>query len=112
MTRPSAHARRAPGPADTVSGVGPAGGSAAAVELVPSREETMTGPDRITVSEIADLLGVRSATVHQWRFRSERGELEVPFPEPKDKIGIHPRFSRREVIRWAKRTGRWEEDEE
>ena len=59
--------------------------------------------DPVGVPEIADLLGVKPGTVHQWRFRHEHTQ----FPEP-DRHIAHtvPIWDRQTVLKWAKKTGR------
>lgn len=60
--------------------------------------------------EVAELLGVRVETVHQWRFRSKvapETARAAPLPDPEWGIvsGV-PLWTRRQILAWAEETGR------
>ncbi len=60
--------------------------------------------DPVGLSEIAVLLGKAHETLKQW---SSRGVL----PEPAARIGGVPIWSKREIEKWAKKTGRLPADD-
>jgi len=69
-------------------------GRAAAMTLAGKRERRILG-----MAEVADLLGVKLRTVHQWRFR---GVL----PVPDFTVNDSPAWKMDTIQRWAKHTGR------
>lgn len=60
---------------------------------------TKARPSLVGLSEIADLLRVKPATVDQWRFRRV-------LPEPDHVISGTPIWHRETIVAWAVRTGR------
>lgn len=50
--------------------------------------------------EVAELLGVKRETVHQWRFRDL-------MPEADHTVNGKPAWDRSTIERWAKATDRW-----
>lgn len=58
------------------------------------------------VLEIAQALGVATDTVQKWRARFTVELADHPFPEPRWTVGGAPCWDLRDVVRWAKRTGR------
>jgi len=72
----------------------PPHGRATAMTLAGRTELRIVG-----MSEVADLLGVKLRTVHQWRFR---GILPVPDLIVNDS----PAWKSSTIQRWAKHTGR------
>lgn len=67
--------------------------------------------DLVSISDIADLLGVKRETVDLWRVRDRRGRTAVrPMPDP---VVPHdtcrsscPLWSREQILEWAAATGR------
>jgi hypothetical protein len=62
--------------------------------------EHIVGP-----AEIADLLGVHANTINQWKAR------DLDFPMPIRRLRGIDLWDRREVLVWAKRTGRYPRSE-
>jgi len=56
--------------------------------------------------EIAARLGVKRGTANMWHYRSTRGELPHPMPEPQWTVSGQPAWNWPAVQRWAKSTGR------
>lgn len=57
--------------------------------------------------EIAERLGVKRETAGMWHYRSQRGELPVPMPEPRWTVSGGPAWRWSDIEKWARRTGRW-----
>jgi len=53
----------------------------------------------VGIPEIAVLLGVKQATVNQWRYRQN-------LPEPQWTVGGGPAWDRDDILAWAHETGR------
>ena len=62
--------------------------------------------DPVAVKDIAERLGVKAQTVAQWRDRSRRGVLNLPFPEPALTVAERNIWEWPTVVAWAKATGR------
>lgn len=62
--------------------------------------------DPVGVAEIAERLRVQQQTVATWHYRSRRGELEVPMPEPAHTVSRQPCWNWPEIEAWAKASGR------
>jgi hypothetical protein len=58
--------------------------------------EHIVGP-----SEIADLLGVHANTINQWKAR------DLDFPTPIRRLRGIDLWDKRDVLAWARRTGRY-----
>lgn len=56
--------------------------------------------DPVGISEIAERLGVKRATVDMWRFRHHT------LPEPRWIVGGRPAWDWPDILKWAKDTGR------
>lgn len=70
-------------------------------------EEAMELPGRMTMSDIADLAGVRRPVVSVWRSRpSVAGGEVMPFPASVSSVGGVEEFDGDEVVSWLERTGR------
>lgn len=61
----------------------------------------MAEADPVGIVEIAERLGVRRATVDQWRYHETGG-----FPAPKWTVGGRPAWDWSDIKRWAESTGR------
>lgn len=57
----------------------------------------------VGVFEIAVRLGVRQQTVAMWWFRTRRGVLPVPMPQPRWLVSKLPAWDWPEVEAWAKK---------
>lgn len=58
----------------------------------------------VSIPEIADLAGVKVATIELWRHR--RSERKLPWPEEDDAIGPHPIWRLERIRAWLEATGR------
>jgi hypothetical protein len=50
--------------------------------------------------EIAEMLGVDSATVSQWWYRTRKGMLPVPMPEPRWLVSGGPAWDGGDIREW------------
>lgn len=57
--------------------------------------------DLVGCAEIADRLDVQVSTVNQWRYRGV-------MPEPTWKVSNTPIWRWRDILKWAKETGRYD----
>ncbi len=62
--------------------------------------------DLLTTANVADLLGVKPATIRLYRTSSRPGGRyeQHPFPEPDDHVGINPVWMagrKEEILKWA-----------
>lgn len=57
---------------------------------------------------IANLNGVVETTPQQWRQRTQRGEMRVPFPAvDDDRYEDKPQWFLSSIVKWMKRSRRW-----
>lgn len=75
--------------------------SSSATEIPPPRPMTEIF---VSIPEIADLAGVKVATIELWRHR--RSERKLPWPEEDDAIGPHPIWRLERIRAWLEATGR------
>jgi len=73
-------------------------------ELYDDSEPTLA--DLLGPSEVAEWLGVTTNAVAQWRARTRRGQLPVPFPAPATTLSGRDIFDARAVEAWAIETER------
>lgn len=62
--------------------------------------------DPVGLVEIAASLGVERKTVSQWHWRSKRGDLPVPMPDPRWTVSGAPAWHWPDIEKWARDTGR------
>ena len=60
----------------------------------------MTDTDIVDIATIAERLGVAVRTVHSWRRRN------IGFPDEAGRLAGRPYYNWKEVLQWAKETGR------
>lgn len=59
----------------------------------------MTTTKLVSPKEVAELFGVKRSTVYMWRY------YDI-LPEPEQVAARVPLWKERDIIRWAKKTGR------
>lgn len=78
-------------------------------ETVAARRTRTPTPQKppVGLPEIAAMFGVSAKTPVRWGYRSRRGEMPVPFPEPDFTIsrGV-PGWYRATIDRWSQDSGR------
>ncbi len=55
----------------------------------------------VGLQEIAEMLDVRAATARTWRYRDI-------MPPPLQELHMGPVWWKRDIVAWAKETGRWQ----
>jgi len=71
------------------------------IAVVAAIEKMLEVDEMIGCDGVAELAGVRTATVHMWRKRRA-----LPEPAEIANPGQHPMWFRRDIIAWLRETGR------
>lgn len=58
--------------------------------------------DELTIEQVKELFGVTTMTI--WKWRRDHGFPETRYPKGEHRYFV--RFPRKEVLRWARETGR------
>lgn len=66
--------------------------------------------DVVGLTEIAERLGVEPRTVQMWRYRSQRGQMRRPVPEPEATVSGQPAWRWSTIRDWAISTRRLAEE--